>query len=402
MLTRVTLENFFSFGKATTIELNPGVNLLIGINASGKSNFLKALELLKVIVVDGDLEDLVWKQWGGLDKVLNTTGGNKDWFKVSYEFKSSKEWTVQYDVTITAGLESGVGTNIKQALEKMYVSHPLTTKGKPYEMTHALSEGGYINVIGKNLKGESLENRFPRNPTELFVTGHNLFYTDWSELDNSINEYINYGSNSFSYNDFDLSKNGVVRQASSFGFDKHLLPDGSNISTIINHIKNNHSLRFDELEKLLKKVNPQFKEVTFNVFGDMIYLGLREHNLAKTIPAKHISDGTLYYLLLLAICCNPDRGSAIAFDEPEAGLHPDMIHSIANAIKNAAADGTQLFIATHSPLLLNDFDLEDVIIFEKDEHNQTCVKSGEDFDKANPDHLVGQLWLNGEIGGKRW
>jgi chromosome segregation ATPase len=46
MLTKITLENFFSFGRSTTIELNAGVNLLVGINGSGKSNLLKAIKLL--------------------------------------------------------------------------------------------------------------------------------------------------------------------------------------------------------------------------------------------------------------------------------------------------------------------------------------------------------------------
>lgn len=80
-----------------------------------------------------------------------------------------------------------------------------------------------------------------------------------------------------------------------------------------------------------------------------------------------------------------------------------MINTVSDSIKHASKD-TQLFIATHSPLLLNAFDLEDILIFEKDEKNQTKVlrKTEEDFAEWNDDYLVGQLWLNGQIGGKRW
>jgi predicted ATPase len=109
-------------------------------------------------------------------------------------------------------------------------------------------------------------------------------------------------------------------------------------------------------------------------------------------------------LLLLAILFNPNRGNLICIDEPEIGLHPDMINSVSEAIKLAARDGTQLLIATHSPLLLNAFELDEVLVFEKDANNQTkvSVKSEEDFEEWNENFLVGQLWVQGLIGGKRW
>jgi predicted ATPase len=69
-----------------------------------------------------------------------------------------------------------------------------------------------------------------------------------------------------------------------------------------------------------------------------------------------------------------------------------------------ASNSSQLIIATHSPLLLNAFTLEDVLVFEKEENNASVVKRyyEEDFDMYEGDLLPGQLWLRGEIGGKRW
>ncbi|MBR1721472.1 MAG: AAA family ATPase [Treponema sp.] len=130
---------------------------------------------------------------------------------------------------------------------------------------------------------------------------------------------------------------------------------------------------------------------------------MREKNLNKTIGALHISDGTLRFLLLETVFLNPNKGAFIAIDEPERGLHPDMIRSVAEMIKSAAQN-SQLIIATHSPHLLNQFDLDDVIVFEKDETNSTLIKklSDSDFSDYDGQLLPGQLWLNGEIGGKRW
>ena len=108
---------------------------------------------------------------------------------------------------------------------------------------------------------------------------------------------------------------------------------------------------------------------------------LREEHLARSVSIEHVSDGTLRYLLLLSILYNPKRGSLVCIDEPETGLHPDMINTVADAIKHASKK-TQLIIATHSPLLLNSFDLEDILVFEKNTRNETEVTG------KNPDDLT--------------
>lgn len=116
-----------------------------------------------------------------------------------------------------------------------------------------------------------------------------------------------------------------------------------------------------------------------------------------------MSDGTLKYLLLLSIFHNPERGYLVDIDEPESCLHPDMIRSVAKMMKNAAKT-SQIIVATHSALLLNAFELDDILVFEKNDRNETQIirYSEEDFENREGDLLPGQLWLNGEIGGKRW
>ena len=80
-----------------------------------------------------------------------------------------------------------------------------------------------------------------------------------------------------------------------------------------------------------------------------------------------------------------------------------MIRSVAKMMKNAAK-ASQIIVATHSPLLLNSFELDDILVFEKNELNETIINrySEADFEDREGDLLPGQMWLNGEIGGKRW
>lgn len=90
MLKSVTLENFFAFQERTTIELNPGVNLLLGINGSGKTAFINALRLLSEGIVGDGLNKLINVTWGGFDNIVNANNGEnrKDFFKLQFVFSA--------------------------------------------------------------------------------------------------------------------------------------------------------------------------------------------------------------------------------------------------------------------------------------------------------------------------
>ena len=205
------------------------------------------------------------------------------------------------------------------------------------------------------------------------------------------------------YNSFNVEEGSKIRSLTEFSTDTRLRRNGANLTQMLNKLKLDYTFYFERLEEEFKNVNPNFKGIEIaNLFGQS-YLSLREKNMSRVIGAMHISDGTLRFLLLESIFYNPLRGGFVAIDEPERGLHPDMIRSIAEMIKYAAKE-SQIIVATHSPHLLNQFELEDVLVFEKDENNSTIVKkvSEDDFPDWEGDFLPGQMWLLGQIGGKRW
>jgi len=206
------------------------------------------------------------------------------------------------------------------------------------------------------------------------------------------------------YNYFDTTLKSPIRQLSTYTIEKRLLPNGENLVQLLLRMKNHHALDYEKIEEFLSNVNPMFKDISYDNIGSKSLLVLREKRLAKSVSIEHLSDGTLRFLLLLSILYNPDRGSLVCIDEPEIGLHPDMINTIAKAIQYAAQKGTQMVIATHSPLLLNAFHLEDLWVFEKDEDNETIVvsKTEDEFGEWGTQFLAGQLWLTGKLGGTRW
>lgn len=407
MISKITLENFFSFKSPTTIELNQNINILLGINGSGKSNLLKAIQLLNESVTGQGLEKIFLKEWGGFNAVANFNGDKKDYIKLSFEFDKN---------AINNVLQQGFRFPHNPIYEIQIISSGRTSyflKEKLYAKSARPGGDDYIYLEMDNAKGSisTRENRrisrqyYPQRKNQADLKSTELVLTQISDPDRFYPLFtLKRSLEEFSvYYHFDTTFNSPIRQPTSYGTEKKLLPNGQNLMAILSSMKTNSYPYYEKIEEAVKKINPYFRDIDFNFIGAKLYLVLRESHLFKSISIEHISDGTLRYLILLTVLFNPERGKLLCFDEPEISLHPDMINTVAEAIKEASKK-SQLIIATHSPLLLNAFDIEDILIFEKDIHNETTVsiKSSEDFEDWVDDFLVGQAWMQGLIGGKRW
>lgn len=405
MISKITLENFFSFRHPTTIALNPDVNILLGINGSGKSNFLKAIQLIYESIVGNGLEKIFLRDWSGFNAVANFSKDGKGYIKLSVEFDKDAIKNIThkkgyqfprnpiYEIKICK-----LGATSYYLKEKLY-SESISADENDFiymEMDNAQGiistwEQGKIGIQKYPQEIRQMAFR-PTEPVLRQISDPELFYPLFT-LKRAL-------ENLSVYDYFDTTFYSSARQPSGYGAETKLLPEGQNLMTVLNNIKNDHCLHYDKIEESVKKINPYFKEINFTFLGSKLYLVLREESLTKSVPVEHISDGTLRYLFLLSILFNPERGNLVCIDEPETSLHPDMINTIGDAIKQALKD-TQLIVTTHSPLLLNSFDIDDVLIFEKNACNETevNVKSPDEFDNRI---LAGQVWLQGLIGGKRW
>ena len=409
MIKSIKLENFFSFGECEKIELNPDINILVGINGSGKSNFLKAIRLLYDGIAGVGFEKIFLKDWGGFNTVGNFNDSQAETIRVTYEFdKESINNVIDnkgfrfpsnpiYEITIH---KSGATSYFLE--EFIYGSNKSKTHDSPFIFLKMKNGKGQISTRESNRVSIQY---YPQTDGEISFKEQEPVLRQISDPNRFLPLYtLKTAIEAVSaYDYFDTTLKSVIRQPASYGTDERLLSSGENLVQILHRIRNHHSLDYDKIENLLKNINPNFKYINFDFLGSKLYLVLREKGLAKTVGVEHISDGTLRFLLLLTVLYNPDRGSLVCIDEPEIGLHPDMINTVAEAIKYASKK-TQVIVATHSPLLLNSFELSDILIFEKDSSNKTIVaqKNEEDFEDWNENYLVGQLWLNGKIGGKRW
>jgi predicted ATPase len=181
-----------------------------------------------------------------------------------------------------------------------------------------------------------------------------------------------------------------------------LLPDASNLALVVNQLTQRSVMR-DKLLSYLKRLYDAAQHITTKVEGGSVQLYIEESG-ERLIPATRLSDGTLRYLSLLTILCHPTPPRLICIDEPELGLHPDVVPTIAELLKEAS-ERTQLIVTTHSDALvtaLSDVP-ESVIVCEPGTDGTTLRRlAPEKLAVWLEKYSLGELWLSGEIGGTRW
>ena len=123
-----------------------------------------------------------------------------------------------------------------------------------------------------------------------------------------------------------------------------------------------------------------------------------------TIPSTRLSDGTLRYLALLAILCHPAPAPMVCLEEPELGLHPDILPGLADLLREAS-ERCQFIVTTHSDTLVDALtDTPESIVFCEKENGQTKLKrlDKDDLTHRLERYRLGELWISGELGGNRW
>ncbi|WP_369810978.1 AAA family ATPase [Hymenobacter aranciens] len=375
--------------------MEPDLNVLVGINGSGKSNFLRAFQLLKA-GMEGRLREQV-AQWGGIDSIrqknlIRPQSHREIVLEFTVAGAAIGRWDDGYEGDIIYGFYLSGGTagefrldeSIKRPDEKVYLdsygSHSFYSS-KAKEVTG--SEKRYD--LGQ--KGELSLPAF--TPMDMFGNFTRLFY---------LLELFDI------YRLFNTTEDAPMRTTvRATGVDK-LLPNGDNMFQVLNTTGLKSTAAYDAIEAGLHDVNEHFQRFRMNVYGQgSVEFYLQEKGLETPIHAAQVSDGTLSYLCLLVALHQPGRGRVVIFDEPERNLHPDMLLELGKQLEKAG-ESCQLLVTTHAPGLLNQFPLRAVRVFEKDEHNQTQVRQFTEADFAGwyDTFAPGQMWRDGALGGNRY
>jgi predicted ATPase len=367
MLHSIKLTNLLSFGTETEITFNKGLNVLIGANGSGKSNLIEVISLLqampkdsrKVIRDGGGAEEWLWKGEKAPIAILETVINFQD--KLLHHF-------VKFEA---------MGYYLNFLTELIYYDENKERGLKIYDDFRAL---------------EDIE------PTHDSVLSHFFNLRDPTEI-------IYLGSlykNIYLYREWQIGRDTAPRKLQRADLPNDFLEeDCSNLGLILNSFRRNSEVKRKLLEAL-KLFNENIDDFDVIVQGGYIQVFFEENGF--TIPATRLSDGTLRYLALLAILLHPNPPPLICIEEPELGLHPDILPTLIDLLKEAAQK-TQIIITTHSSDLvdaLSDMP-EAVLVFDKYQGSTTVTRlNKEDLADWLEDYSLGQLWNRGHIGGNRW
>ncbi|MDD9996230.1 MAG: AAA family ATPase [Rhodospirillaceae bacterium] len=181
-----------------------------------------------------------------------------------------------------------------------------------------------------------------------------------------------------------------------------LMEDGTNLGLVLNRLKRDHPKASDRLLEELHQLYDGIEAIDVSIEGGTVQLFLREGD--KTVPATRLSDGTLRYICLLAVLCHPDPPPLVCLEEPELGLHPDLLPGLADLLREAS-ERTQLIVTTHSDVLVDKLtdEPDSVVICEKlDGQTQLRRLDSDDLNHWLDRYSLGELWTKGELGGNRW
>lgn len=392
LIKRIELKNFLSFGpNSPAVELGP-LNVLIGPNGSGKSNLVTALGLLRNIsrgfadafVGTGGAQNLAWNRAGRGDRVqlgviFHYAPGQPDLsYHLEFLFADGKPLVrgERIAALAVAGDPATDAVCYENANQRFRVGSP------------ALEQAGFPDHARPK---ESRSNRFSAWES-VFADSH-----EWLRL-TEVNAVRARLWEMRLYRDWSFGPNSSLRESSkSDARSDYLSPQLDNLAIVLAGLKRTPAVK-RKLIEMLRVFAAEFDDYDVLPEGGRLQLYLHEGDVS--IPATRLSDGTLRFLCLLAILLDPAPAGLIVLEEPELGLHPDMIPTLADLLRDAATR-TQVIVTTHSDILVDCFTAtpEVVLVCEK-RNGQTHIKP------AKPSKVVdeglGVQWLRGRIGGKRW
>ena len=377
------LQNFLSY-RSETIELQP-LNVLIGPNGSGKSNLIEALAVLKATPTDlssvfrqeGRVDDFLWKgtKWKGTKKNLcaaievevNPPKNSHDLIKIFGDLPGIK--SLLYSVSLTSDIKR---VNVEDEVVEIHVSSDL--------------------IKEKN-----------RTKVDFLDSGQSMLYR-YAERDPGSFYLSSQFSKISLYRYWQIARYSELRLSQKTSSATHPLEEnGSNLGLFLNNLKK--QIGHGKIIDNLKKFYDFAEEINIDIEGNTVRLFIREKDLEQpNIYATRLSDGTLRYLFLMALLLDPTPPPLICIEEPEIGLHPDILSTIAEMLIDASKR-TQIILTTHSDALVSALSEypECILVCERDQQ-------GTHLRRLEPDKLknwlenytLGDLWRMGEIGGNRW
>ena len=391
-LHTIRLDSILSYGPSGPMFALEPLNVLIGSNASGKSNLIEALSLLQAAPRDlqapiregGGIRDWLWK--GAATTAPATVDVTVESLKgpipIRYRL-SFAETGARFELTDEA-VENESPTSPGEPQPNLYYRY---RDGNPVLKVRGDSDST-LRLVREEMRFDQSILSQVRDP---------YYYPELTYL------ATQFDGMSF-YREWGLGRGTPVRlpQKADLRQDR-LQEDASNLALVLNDLLNRPDAKRRIMEHL-RDFYPLIEDVATSISGGTVQIFFHERGLHHSVPGIRLSDGSLRYLCLLVVLCHPEPPPVVCIEEPEAGLHPDIIPELAKLLVEASSR-SQVFVTTHSDILVDALtDVPEAVI--------VCEKSGGstqlrrlDAEELKPwleKYRLGELWTRGQIGGNRW
>ncbi|MBF0506261.1 MAG: AAA family ATPase [Nitrospirae bacterium] len=363
LLDYITIKGFKSIASIEKLVLQP-INVIIGPNGSGKSNFIGVFSFLHAIR-ESHLNQYV-RASGGAEQLLHFGSKITNEIRILVSFRQEVN---QYELTLKPTTDDGLFPAGEWAYywDKKYT--------QPYHETLSARENGWeAGISDSKLKGTA----------------------DWVRT--RLGRWRLYHVH-------DTSATSPMRKTAQLNDNAFLRPDGSNLPAFLYLLQEKHHTEYGLIRRTIQRVAPFFDDFQLSpdpLNEEAIRLAWKHKNSDQYFGAASLSDGTLRFIALATLFLQPEnlRPSVILVDEPELGLHPAAITMLASLVKQASVK-TQVILSTQSPLLLDHFQPEDVLVADRVEGSTQFTRL--DSTKLTTwleDYSLGQLWEKNELGGR--
>lgn len=359
-LDYITINGFKSIQELNQLELKD-LNVIVGANGSGKSNFISMFKLLRAFIE------------GNLNKYVTDNGGAGDLLFCGRKITQEIEVMAQFGIR-------GYKFNLVATPRNMF---RIEKEARFYESGNT----GWW-VLGDNEEGKSqmaievLEN----HPDKKFSLPVYEAINSWQI-----------------YHFHDTSSTSGMRHYEIVQDNKRLRQDAANIAPFLLMLQKQHTDIYKKILDAVQLVTPFFDKFSLNVrtTGSKEEVNLTWNQVGSDYPMQpyHLSDGTLRFICLATALLQPNPPSTIIIDEPELGLHPAAIVILGELIQ-VASKRTQVIVATQSPQLIDQFSIEDIIVVNR-ENGASIFKRlrEEEFSVWLEEYSVGELWTKNVING---
>ena len=372
-IERLRIRGFRSLADVT-FSPNPGANVLIGANGSGKSNLVQFFNMLSWMLKSRRLREFISRE-GGADDQLH--GGNHTTPRLDAEVRIR-----------TSGGRNDYRFSLAYAHpdQMMFVDEAFRYTRDEFD-----SEAPWNHLDSGHREARIVEAGQTHDTGQVPVANRKTARTVTHLLRScGAYQFHNTGSTSNFKKKWDAGEHAFMRA------------DGANLPAILHWLEHEDRHRYVTICRDIQRVLPGFDRFEINDQYGKVSLRWRSRDLDKTYGAHLTSDGSLRFFALTTLLNLPEEmlPSVLVLDEPELGLHPKAIALVGDMIQ-ALAESRQIIVATQSPLLVDEFALGQVSVLElRDGRTEIERRDGQDLKEWLDDFTVGEIWQKNLLGGR--